>query len=362
MQYNPFEKGEHPVGVRTIELAGRSDTYTTEIWYPATPGYCGVEALDTFKFVDELPAATQAAVRGARPAKGKRPLVMYWHGGYGHRREMAAMCVFLASHGFVVAAPDIPGDHVRLMYGADPEMAKTPVDASARARPGQAAEVIELLVTGQDAFAGEIIDSDNVGSFGQSLGGFTTLAVNTVSRRVKASLAIAPAWGKRSRLPHIARIGAMLRLEEWKSPAATFVLTGEVDAFVDLDDVRDLFKILPGPKRMGILRGAGHCHWTDNAELIHETLRARYASDEFPDPELDGPTLAIAMRPFSELCPAEHGIDVLRSVTLAHFQAHLTPGEDAMDAMNFLDDDLAAAYSARGMRFELDNKQMTAGA
>ncbi len=108
MTYNPFINGESPVGVRTIELIGKDNNYTAEVWYPAADEYRGREAIDRFKFVDEYPEVTQEATRDAKPAEGKRPLVMYWHGGYGHRREMAAMCVFLASHGFVVSAPDFP--------------------------------------------------------------------------------------------------------------------------------------------------------------------------------------------------------------------------------------------------------------
>jgi dienelactone hydrolase len=352
--YNPFTKGNYPVGVRTVELRGNDNSYTTEVWYPAEEKYSGLEALDTFQFVNELPAATQEATRDADPATGKRPLVMYWHGGYGHRREMAAMCVFLASHGFVVAAPDFPGDHVRMTYGDDPELAKTPVDASAKARPGQAAEVIELLVTGSHEFAAGIIDVENVGSFGQSLGGFTTLAVNTTSRRVKASVPIAPACGNRSLLPQTARIGAVLRLEEWRSPAATFVLTGEKDSFVILDDVRELFAKLPEPKRLGVLMNAGHIHWSDNAELIHEELRSRYSRDEYPDAEFDGPAMAKAMRPFAELCPAQHGIDVQRSVALAHFEAVL---KGSKAARSFLEEDLAGTLAQRGIQFEATEPQ-----
>ena len=98
------------VGVRTIELTGEDSNYTTEIWYPAADEYRGVEAIDTFKFVDEMPEASQEATREAKPSDKKFPLIVYWHGAYGHRREMAAMCVFLASHGFVVASADFPGD------------------------------------------------------------------------------------------------------------------------------------------------------------------------------------------------------------------------------------------------------------
>ena len=110
MTVNPFVTGDQAVGVRTTNVAGSDSVgYTVEVWDPAPDRYRHVAAVDTFKFVDELPEATQEAIRDAEPADGRRPLIMYWHGGYGHRREMAALCVFFASHGFVVDRPDFPG-------------------------------------------------------------------------------------------------------------------------------------------------------------------------------------------------------------------------------------------------------------
>ncbi|MEQ1761825.1 MAG: dienelactone hydrolase family protein [Pyrinomonadaceae bacterium] len=359
MSYNPFIKGNYPVGVRTVELEGKDNTYTTEVWYPAAAEYRATEAIDKFKIVDELPEATQEAVRNARSADGKRPIVMYWHGGYGHRREMAAMCVFLASHGFVVAAPDFPGDHITFMYGADPKIANTPVDASAEARGRQGAEVIDLLADGNDKFLKPIIDRDNIGSFGLSLGGFTTLAVNATSARVKASLPIAPAYGSRSPLPQMVRLTKFLRLEEWKSPASTVVLTGSADALVVVGDVRELYSRLPEPKRLAVLKDAGHLHWGDSAELIHETIRLRYLSGEFPDPEIDGPAVGKAFRPFSELCPAEHAIDAMRSIGLAHFETNL---KDCSEARAFLASNLAKVFASRGIDVEVSDPQvMTVG-
>jgi dienelactone hydrolase len=352
MTYNPFIKGNYPVGVRTIELTGIDDNYTTEVWYPAAEEYRGVDTIDTFKFVDELPAATQEATRDAQPAEGKRPLVMYWHGGYGHRREMAAMCIFLASHGFIVASPDFPGDHVTHLYGEKPIVKEKPVDDSAKARPSQAARVVEKLVTTDDEFLSSII-AGGVGSFGMSMGGFTTLAVNSESERFKASVAICPMCGTRGTIAAIKRLANVLRTDNWKSNASTFPLPRSADAFVIADDVRELYTRITGPKRLAVLNGAGHMHWVDNAELIHETMRARYASGEFPDPELDAPKLAEAMRPFSELCPADHAIDTERAITLSHFEAELKGNPEARA---FLEGDLASKFAERRIDLEIDGR------
>lgn len=360
MSYNPFIKGNSPVGVRTIELVGSSNNYTTEVWYPAADAYRGIEALDTFKFVEEFPAVTQEAIRDAGASSGRRPLIMYWHGGYGHRREMAAMCVFLASHGFVVAAPDFPGDHVTHTYGPNPLIRQAPIDESTKARPIQGAEVIELLAASSDALIASVVDATKVGSFGMSMGGFTTLAVNSESPRMKASVAFCPMTGHRTMVPGIKRLSGLLRTDDWKRDVSTFVVTGSDDSFVIVDDVRDLFERIAEPKRLAVLNRAGHIHWVDNAELVHETMRLRYESGAFPDPELDGPAMAAAMKPFAELCPAQHAVDVMRAITLAQFEANL---KDIAEARRFLDQDLAETFAARGIDLELDNeRKKTAGA
>lgn len=351
MTYNPFIKGNYQVGVRTIELTGTNNNYTTEIWYPAADEYRGVEALDTFKYVDELPAATQEAVRDAKITAGKFPLLTYWHGGYGHRREAAANCIFLASHGFVVAAADFPGDHVAHTFGSDAALRNVPVDESAKARPTQAAEIVELLLTADDETLRSVVDvSAGVGSLGMSLGGFTTLALNSTSDRMKASFAICPMTGTRTMIHGIKRLTGLLRTDDWKSDVSTFFVTGSEDCFVILDDVRDLYARIREPKRMAVLNGAGHIHWADNAEFIHETMRSRYLSGEFPDPEIDGSKLGKAMRPFSELCPASHATDTQRSLSLAHFEATLKRSDAAR---GFLDNDLDGGFAERGIDLDV---------
>lgn len=355
MTYNPFERGEYPVGVRTIELEGESDgdyTFTTEIWYPAAAEYLNLieTPIDRFKIADGLPEGAQEAVRDALPADGRRPLVMYWHGGYGHRRELAALCIFLASHGFIVASPDFPGDHITHMYSADPLIKKKPIDDSAAARPAQASTVIDRIVSGRNEFLTTIVNPEQIGSTGMSMGGFTTLALNSVDSRPKASVAVAPMCGVKSPLPQIQRLRHLLRVDDWKSNVSTFVLTGSADALVLVDDVRELYSRLPAPKRLAVLNLAGHLHWADNAEQFHEIMRLNYASGEFPDPEIDGPALAKAFRPFSELCPAEHGSATMQAICLAHFEKYL---KGSAEAKAFLDNNLAETFALHGIDLEV---------
>src|SRR5262245_16868683 len=81
--------GRLAVGVATLQVVDQSRgnrTLPTEIWYPARrPG------------------------RDARPLQQRHPLVLIAHGLCGSRLYYDYLAPHLASHGFVVAAPDLGG-------------------------------------------------------------------------------------------------------------------------------------------------------------------------------------------------------------------------------------------------------------
>jgi dienelactone hydrolase len=362
MLYHPFARGAAPVGVRTVELRDETRggrTLTVELWYPAAAAHRGQDLAgatrDRFPVAPGLPEATQDAVRGAEPAPGRFPLVVYSHGANAHRRAGSDLCTHLASHGYLVAANDVPGnttaDVLRDLEaagrGAPPTRpSQDEVNAS---RPRDAAFVIERVLAGAEpALAGQV-DPQRVGACGYSSGGWTTLALNSVDRRPKASFVMAPLWGTRSPVPQVARIAAWLRLDDWGRRVPTFVLAAERDSIIVLADLRELHQQLQPPKRFAVLGNAGHWHFGDDAELYHETQRKAYLSGAFPDPEIDALALAEAMRPFAELCPAWHARDTVRALCLAHMDAHLR-GDAAARA--FLDGDLARLFAGRGIALE----------
>ena len=368
MTYNPFERGEFPVGVRTIEMPKepRSEqNVTVEIWYPATGDYQGKDTneatFDRFTTAPSLPEMTQEAVRDAALAGvGRVPLIVYFHGAYGYRRELAHVAAHLASYGYIVAAPDFPGDNIAdLKLGEEnDETMSQPVDASAINRPFQASFVISSLLE-NSPFA-PFIDSDKIGTFGQSMGGFTALRLNSIDARPKASVPIAPLYGKNDFVPQIARIQGQLRVDDWNRPVPTLLLAGERDSFVLLEGLRELARKLHEPKRFAILRNAGHFHWTATAEQGHELFRASYLNGRIADREVDGKGMAEAMRPFSELCPAGRAADTARALCLAHFDENLKGSEAARD---FLDHDPAKVFAERGIEIEFaGDKKETVGA
>jgi hypothetical protein len=150
-------------------------------------------------------------------------------------------------------------------------------------------------------------------------------------------------------VPGVAEMAGWLRLDDWGRPVPTFVLAGEADPIILLEDLRGLYAKLRAPKGFAALRRAGHWHFNDNAEAGHETFRQMYLTS-FPDDSFDTRALGIAMRPFAELCPEADGADTQRALCLAHMDAHLK-GNEAAAA--FLDEDLAATFARRGIDLEV---------
>jgi dienelactone hydrolase len=358
MPYAPFVRGVHPAGVRTIALRDGSLSarpVAAELWYPAAAAYRGQDLDETKsdRYVPArgMPEMSQYAVRDADAARGTFPLFLYCHGGYGHRRELSRLCTHLASHGYIVASANFPGDNIEDLIPDEHGGAaatKAPIDESARNRPRQASRILDLI-SAIGLPAGMQLDTGRIGVGGESMGGFTSLAVNSLDRRPSAVFAICPMYGERSLSPQVRRLQTLLRMDDWQRPVPTLILTGELDPLVNVEDLRSLYQQMAAPKQLVVLRRAGHMHFADNAEYVHEWFRKGYLSGEFPDPELDGLALGTAMRPFADLCPEEHANLTARALCLAHLDANL---KDIAAARAFLDADLESTFAARGIGIE----------
>ena len=105
----PLEPGGATVGRRAARLVdptrdGR--TLGLECWYPA-------EAVDHHPTIYELLpgiGVTAAALEDAPAAPGSHPLVVWSHGRSGTSTAYVMLCEGLAARGYVVVAPDHPGD------------------------------------------------------------------------------------------------------------------------------------------------------------------------------------------------------------------------------------------------------------
>jgi predicted dienelactone hydrolase len=361
MTYNPFVRGPYPVAVCTMELRdiARSRRFPVETWFPAADRFLGQDlnpsSQDRFHLLPDMPEISQQAVRDAAAAVGRFPLVVYSHGKAGHRRDSSNLCTHLASHGYVVAAIDHPGDTAGEFQleltgppGAPPLL--DTMEHLTADRPADVSFVITGLLRGISGGLRELIQADRIGVMGVSFGGWTTLAVNFLDDRVIASFPIVPAWGRG--LDEILQKSLDLGARQREVP--TTLLVAERDALVMIDEMYRLYAQLKGHKRMVVLKNAGHLHFCDHAREIHEMIRTLCASGMAgrldPSGTMDLKAVAENMRPFSELCPEKDGAMVVRGLGLAHFDARL---KGSGEAGTFLNADLKATFARHGIAVEV---------
>ena len=108
-----------PLGVGETTLTLPTDGAPVEVWYPATKASVAGKPIATYNVATWLPPALQklipagfavtypsGGVTGVPVAPGRYPLIVFSHGYAGFRDQSTFLTAFLASWGFVVAAPD----------------------------------------------------------------------------------------------------------------------------------------------------------------------------------------------------------------------------------------------------------------
>jgi predicted dienelactone hydrolase len=266
-----------PVGVRTVELLdpsrpkedGTPRRLVTEIWYPAGDEAKNMEGY-TYDPLEQAPDAVKpliqgiqtgvlrtSAVRDAPVRKENRPfpLVIFSHGAYAIRFQNAFFTVALASHGYIVLAPDHEGNTLwdLLQNGYDPKS----LNDSAFARPVD----VEFLVTKakewdedpKNDFYGAI-SLEGVGVSGHSFGGYTALAVMCRIPNLKAILAMSPA-------AEMTVLGGCLPEEVF---VPIMIMGGEMDKTLDFKySMEAPWEYFNPPKFLVDVKRAGHYSFTD---------------------------------------------------------------------------------------------------
>lgn len=198
----PDAVGPYRVGRQVVEMtdSSRNRTLTVDVWYPAPADATG--AMSRYSFLPTVYFDSTRALDAPPVAPGGPfPLVVYSHGSGGLRYVSTFFTEVLASHGFVVIAPDHTGNT------AVDQIAGTEVsrDQNAINRVADVDFVIGAMLARSaaagDPFAGSV-DPDRVGITGHSFGGFTALAApvgytNALGSvppdpRIKAVVAMAP--------------------------------------------------------------------------------------------------------------------------------------------------------------------------
>jgi dienelactone hydrolase len=335
---DPRQLGPYPVGVTTIALVDHSRTdpatngprtLLTEIWYPATDD---AKNLPKNKYSDFLlrgtvPGTYEAweegvngtyksgltvesyekkfnnnAVRDARIREGRYPLIVFSHGNGGARFGYSFWTDYMASHGYIVAAPDHTGN-ARLTF-VDGKVIK--FDSNQRGyagenRPKDISFLIDEMTrfaNGADGrFAGRI-DLDRIGAAGMSFGGFTTIHVINTDARIKAALALAPVWRERT---------------NYETPF--MMMIGTEDKTIGVrgnDNNRKYYEESKGPRYLVEILNGGHFTFTDVFQL----------NPNFGDGIGTGERITKPGEPVTFLS-MEKSYDITNSYSVAFFGLHL---------------------------------------
>jgi predicted dienelactone hydrolase len=241
------ERGPYGVGVITLDLvdasrpteanrdyAGAPDrALPTNVWYPA----------DVSAETPEQQGALALA------ADGPYPLILFAHGFSSFRRQSASYMQHLASHGYVVAAMDFPGTNI--VAGGGPRLYHV-LD-----QPADVSFVIDELQS-RDAepdwtLAG-LIDFDNIGLTGHSLGGLTVMLAAYGERADPRIDAIVPISPPACFLPDDLARNASL-------PA--MIIGGSKELIVSPSWIALAYEIASPPKYYANIIGADHIRFGD---------------------------------------------------------------------------------------------------
>lgn len=275
----PDDSGPYGVGMTTHTFTdARGIALTVELWYPAwtEPGF---EPDD----YGELSVAWNGQ-RDAEPdlRGAPYPLVAFSHGYGGVRYQSAFLTEHLASHGFVVVAPDHPNN---TLFDLDEELASQ----VALRRPGDVSAALdEALATWP-----ELVDeSSPVGMVGHSFGAWTSLVVgggvldldNAQAHCAEQDDAACRFIGDLAELEDVSeaepdpRVEAIVALapggaysfgEGLAQVQKPLVVGGALDADLPYEEeILPVFEGLSDPRRLVTLERTGHWTFTDLCVLV----------------------------------------------------------------------------------------------
>jgi predicted dienelactone hydrolase len=174
----PLEPSSGAVGRTTMLLADerrRDRLLGIDCWYPALArdSSAGTDPRSVYELLPGI-GFTSSALADPPAAAGPHPLVVWSHGRSGTRSSYSMLCEGLASRGYVVLAPDHPGDTLGdWLLGAAADDATNETQRVADLRL-----VIDAALGDRAGLAlAPEIDAEQVAVAGHSYGAFTSFAL-----------------------------------------------------------------------------------------------------------------------------------------------------------------------------------------
>ena len=259
-----------PLGVGETTLTLPTDGAPVEVWYPATKQSVAGKAWATYDIADWLPPGLKklvpagysvsypsGGVTGVPVAPGRYPLVVFSHGYAGFRDQSTFLTARLASWGFIVAAPD--------HYSRDlTEVLGGPTGATSKTTDVQDLQATIALMKSENASGSSPlhghVDLSLIGAVGHSAGGAAVEALAATDPQVTTFIGLAGATvgafgatkgGPDSIVPH--------------QPG--LLMSGTADHVVSDTSMIRAYGKLHSPKRLILVRGAGHLVFADLCEV-----------------------------------------------------------------------------------------------
>jgi predicted dienelactone hydrolase len=247
--------GPYAAGVRTVTLvdASRARTLPVEIWYPVDPAAPG--GVPNAYFLDlngrTIAALCSAAFRDGTALEPATPrgLVVFSHGFGGTRFQSFFLAEHLATHGWIVAATDHPGNTFADldMLSDDAATARSAVD-----RPLDVAFVLDAMLA-DGAGTNLAVDPTRVAASGHSFGAWTSIEIARRDDRFAAVVSLAPGFPE----PSSPAIAGEL------DGRPLLLLGGSADGTTPFAEQDAAYAAASAPKLLVRLEGAGHLDFSD---------------------------------------------------------------------------------------------------
>lgn len=260
--------GPYAVGETTLKL--KTNKAPVEVWFPATPESVEGKPAGSYDMVSWMPEWVQkklpadfsltypsGGVRGVHIAPGRFPLVVFSHGYAGFRDQSSFLTAWLATWGFVVAAPDQHSRDITTVLNLN-----TPPPGKKTTDIGDLRATITLMRAKNEQsgkrFFGHV-DMEKVAAVGHSAGAAAVEALAAVDPRVGTFVSMAGAsvgaFGE-------SKGGAFTKLP--KVPGMIMAATD--DGVVGSASLVTAYGKLNAPKRL-VMVGGGHHAFSDICEI-----------------------------------------------------------------------------------------------